>query len=131
MSGALNVSDDSGNLGSTQAVPLTGTGTTPGAAVTPTRLSFPPQAVGTTSTARNTTLQSTGTGPLQVTSIVATAPFSQTNNCSGSIAPAAQCTIWVTFTPSAAGSVSGAVTITDNAGTQTVGLTGGVSDEGD
>jgi hypothetical protein len=84
VTGALTVTDDSGNLGSTQAVPLNGTGT--------------------------------------VTSIVATAPFSQTNNCSGSIAPAASCTIQVTFAPAAAGPASGAVTITDNAGTQSVSL---------
>jgi sugar lactone lactonase YvrE len=131
VTGALTVSDDSGNLGSTQVVTLNGTGTTPGAAVTPTTLSFSSQAPATTSRAKNITLQSTGTGPLQVTSIVATAPFSQTNNCSGSIAPAASCTIQVTFAPTAAGSASGAVTITHNAGTQTVGLTAGGSAEGD
>ena len=131
VTGALTVTDDSGNLGSTQAVPLDGTGTTPGAAVTPAALSFPSQAVGTTSAAKNITLQSTGTGPLQVTSIVTTAPFSQTNNCSGSIAPTASCTIQVTFAPTAAGSASGSVTITDNAGTQTVGLAGGRSAEPD
>src|SRR5205807_5938515 len=118
-SGALTVSDDSGNLGSTQVVPLNGTGTTPGASVTPTTLSFSLQAVGTT---KNITLQSTGTGPLQVTSIVATAPFSQKNNCSGGIAPAASCTIQVTFAPTVAGPASGSVTITDNAGTQSVSL---------
>ena len=131
VTGALMVTDDSGNLGSTQAVPLDGTGTTPGTSVTPATLSFPSQAVGTTSTAKNITLQSTGTGPLQVTSIVTAAPFSQTNNCTGSIAPAASCIIQVTFAPSAAGSASGSVTITDNAGTQTVGLIGGRSAEAD
>jgi len=123
VTGALMVSDDSGNLGSTQAVPLDGTGTTPGASVTPATLYFS-QVVGTTGSAKHITLQSTGTGPLQVTSIVATAPFSQTNNCSGSIAPTASCSIQVSFAPTAVGSTSGSVTITDDAGTQTVGLTG-------
>src|SRR6267143_1645082 len=131
VTGALMVTDDSGNLGSTQAVPLDGTGTTPGASATPTTLFFPSQAVGTASTAKNITLQSTGTGPLQVTSIVTAAPFCQTNNCSGGIAPAASCIIQVTFAPSAAGSASGSVTITDNAGIQTVGLVGGRSAESD
>src|SRR5438094_275868 len=83
VTGALNVSDDSGNLGSAQVVTLNGTGTTPAAAVTPTTLSFSSQVAGTTSTARNITLQSTGTGPLQGASITVTAPFSQTNNCTG------------------------------------------------
>src|SRR6266403_1630295 len=81
VTGALNVSDDSGNLGSAQVVTLNGTGTTPAAAVTPTTLSFSSQVAGTTSTARTITLQSTGTGPLQGASITVTAPFSQTNNC--------------------------------------------------
>jgi hypothetical protein len=45
--------------------------------------------------------------------------------------PAASCTIQVTFAPTAAGSASGSVTITDNAGTQTVGLGGGRSAEAD
>src|SRR6267143_1889177 len=124
VTGALNVSDDSGNLGSAQVVMLNGTGTTPAAAVTPTTLSFSSQVAGTTSTARNITLQSTGTGPLQGASITVTAPFSQTNNCTGSIAPAASCTIQVTFAPTVVGSASGTVTITDNAGTQTVSLIG-------
>ncbi len=123
LTGTLNVSDDSGNLGSLQLVTLNGTGTTPTASVTPTTLSFSSRVVGTTST-KTITLQSSGTGPLQVTSIVATAPFSQTNNCSGSMAPAATCTIQVTFAPTVVGSVSGTVTITDNAGTQNVALAG-------
>ena len=124
VAGALTVGDDSGNLGSTQVVTLTGTGTTPAASVTPANLSFSSQGVGTTSASKTITLQSTGTGPLQVTSIVATTPFSQTNNCIGSIAPTASCTIKVTFAPSVVGPASGTVTITDDAGTQSVGLTG-------
>ena len=52
-------------------------------------------------------------------------PFSQTNTCSGSsIASGASCTIQVTFTPTATGSASGSLTITDDAGAQTVALTG-------
>jgi sugar lactone lactonase YvrE len=122
--GSLTVSDDSGNLGPMQLVALNGTGTTPAATLTPSTLSFSSQVVGTTSNARSITLQSTGTGPLQPTSIAVAAPFSQTNNCGGSIAPGASCTIQVTFAPTVVGSTSGKLTITDNAGTQTVNLTG-------
>ncbi len=124
VTGTLNVSDDSGNLGLVQVVPLNGTGTTPAASVTPTSVSFLPQVVGTTSAARKITLQSTGTGPLQVSSVVTTGPFSQTNNCSGSLAPGTSCTIQVSFTPTSVGSASGSVTITGNAGTQSVRLSG-------
>jgi sugar lactone lactonase YvrE len=122
--GTVNITDDSGNMGSAQTLALNGTGTTPGVAVTPASLSFPSQVVGTTSTARTITLQSTGTGPLQVASITAAAPFSQTSNCIGAIAPGASCTIQVTFAPVVVGSATGSVTITDNAGTQTVSLSG-------
>jgi len=87
VTGALTVTDDSGNVGAMQVVSLNGTGTTPAASATPSSLSFPSQVLGTTSTARTITLQSTGTGPLQGASVAITGPFSQTNNCSGSIAP--------------------------------------------
>jgi hypothetical protein len=124
VTGSLNVTDDSYNLGSSQAVILNGTGTTPGASITPTSLSFPAQVAGTTSSARTITVLSSGTGPLQVSNVVATAPFSQTNNCSGPMVPAASCTIQVSFAPTVVGAASGSVTITDNAGTQTVTLSG-------
>ena len=121
--GTLDVSDDSGNLGPTQVLTLNGMGTTPAASATPATLSFSPQVVGTTST-KSITLKSTGTGPLQVSNVVATPPFSQTNNCSGSIAPGASCTIQISFTPTVAGSASETVTIKDNAGSQTIGVSG-------
>ena len=124
VTGLLNVFDDSYNLGSSQVVTLNGTGTMPGASITPTSLSFSMQVAGTTSSARTITVLSNGTGPLQVSNVVATAPFSQTNNCSAPMAPAASCTIQVSFAPTVVGAASGSVTITDNAGTQTVTLSG-------
>jgi sugar lactone lactonase YvrE len=123
ITGSLHVTDDSYNLGPAQAVPLTGTGTTPAASVSPATLSFSAQ-VGNATKPRTVTLSSTGTGPLQVSNVAVTGPFSQTNTCSGSIAPAASCTIQVMFTPTAVGSASGTLTITDNAGAQTVALSG-------
>src|SRR5439155_6165936 len=52
--------------------------------------------------------------------------FMQTNTCGTSVAAGANCTISVTFTPTATGIRTGAVTITDNiAGSpQTISLTG-------
>lgn len=123
--GSLNVSDNSGNAGTGQMVVLNGTGTTPAASFTPTTLSFSSTVIGTTSAAKTITLQSTGTGPLQVSAIAASAPFSETDNCTAApIAAGSSCTISVTFTPVAAGSASGSVTITDNAGKQTAALSG-------
>jgi hypothetical protein len=122
--GTFNVSDDSGNLGATQVLALNGTGTTPATTVSPASLSFSSQALGNTSTPKTITVQSTGTGPLQVTSIIVAALFSETDNCIGIVAPGASCTIQVTFSPTILGSASGTVVITDNAGTQTVAVTG-------
>ena len=124
VSGAIRVSDDSYNQGASQMLVLNGTGTAPGATVTPSSLSFSSQTIGTSGTAKNITVQSSGTGPLQVTNVALTGPFTQTNNCNGSIAPAASCIIAVIFSPTVVGSASGVLTITDNAGKQTVNVAG-------
>src|SRR5579863_3243808 len=123
-SGTIAVSDDSYNMGTSQTLILSGTGTAPAATITPTSLSFSSQVIGTSSTARNVTVQSSGTGPLQVTNITVTGPFSRTDTCTGSIAPAASCSVSLVFSPTTVGSASGLLTITDNAGTQTVSLSG-------
>jgi hypothetical protein len=47
-----------------------------------------------------------------------------TSNCGTSLAPGAQCTISVTFTPSLLGPRTATVTVTDSEGTQTASLTG-------
>jgi streptogramin lyase len=123
-SGTINVSDDSYNAGPSQTLVLSGTGTVPAATVTPVSLSFSSQVIGTSSTAKNITVQSSGSGPLQIANIAVTGPFTQTNNCIGSVAPAASCTVSVIFSPAVVGSASGVLAITDNAGTQTVPVTG-------
>ena len=56
-----------------------------------------------------------GSGPLGVTSIAVAGDFGQTNNCGGKVNPAASCTLNVTFKPTATGTRSGALTITDDA----------------
>src|SRR5208283_5164944 len=63
---------------------------------------------------------------LSITSITASGDFSQTNTCGSSVAAGAHCTLSVTFKPTAPGTRTGAVTLTDNASpaTQNVSLTG-------
>jgi len=122
--GSLIISDNSGNLGSQQTVALSGFATKPVAYVVPGSLVFPAQVVNTTSAAQSVVLLNTGNGPLQVSTVVATAPFSQTNNCTAPFAPGAACSIQVTFTPTGTGPAAGKLTITDNAGTETVNLSG-------
>lgn len=92
----------------------------------PKIISFPNQALNTTSAAYAVTLVNNQTGTLTISSIQTSAPFSQTNNCGTSMAPNAQCTISVTFTPTVKQYYSSTLVITDSAGNspQTVSLTG-------
>jgi len=78
-------------------------------------LTFASQLVSTTSAAQTVTLNNTGNAALSVTNIVAGGDYAQTNTCGTSIAAGANCTISVTFTPTATGTRTGAITITDNA----------------
>jgi hypothetical protein len=124
VNGSLTVTDDSGNAGTTQTVALTGVGTGPVATVTPTSLTFSSQPVATTSAAQSVSLQNTGTGSMSISSISASASFTQSNNCGSGIAAGGSCTIMVAFAPTVMGTTSGTLTISDNAGTQTVSLSG-------
>jgi hypothetical protein len=130
-SGTLAITDNS-NLSesSAQTVSLSGTGTAPAANLSATSLSFAGQLVGTASSAQQVTLQNTGNLAMSFTGISLTgansSDFSMTQNCGSSLAVNASCQIKVAFTPSAGGSLTGALTITDNApdSPQTVQLSG-------
>src|SRR5207253_1674494 len=110
--GAITITDNA--AGSPQSVNLTGTGAAPGVSLSPSSLTFGNQNLNTTSVAQSVTLNNTGNVALSVTSIVASGDFMQTNTCGTSVAAGANCTISVTFTPTATGIRTGAVTITDN-----------------
>src|SRR5207245_1491643 len=127
--GTVKFTDNAG--GSPQSVGLTGTGSNapPAISLSATSLSFGSQATVNASAAQTVTLSNTG-GPLSISSMAVTGTnagdFSETNTCGSSVAGGANCTISVTFTPTAAGSRVGAVTITDNAtgSPQSVSLSG-------
>jgi hypothetical protein len=127
-SGTLTVTDDA--AGSPQTVCLTGTGVQPAVTLAPASLKFSTQLVGTSSPQKQVTLTNTGTATLTISNISVTgansSDFPETNTCGTSVAVGALCTISVTFTPTAAGSRSAAVSITDNApaSPQNVSLTG-------
>jgi hypothetical protein len=113
-SGAISVADNA--PGSPQTAALAGVGVvTPVVTLVPTTLTFPGESIGTTSSAMNVTLKNTGTAALSITNMTVSGDFAETNNCGASVAAGASCTISVTFTPTAAGSRYGSVTITDNA----------------
>jgi len=116
-SGSLTITDTA--LGSPQIVGLSGTGTAPAASLSATSLSFGNQTIGTTSAAQTVTLTDTGTASLTVTSIGVigsnASDFAQTNTCGSSVAAGANCTLTVTFTPSAAGNRAASLSVSDNA----------------
>ena len=117
---SISVADSA--AASPQTIALAGTGTlalVAQAVLSPTSLTFPNTASGTTSAAMTSTLSDPGTLALNISGITVTganaSAFAQTNNCGGSLAPPATCAISATFTPSATGNYSAAVSIADNA----------------
>jgi hypothetical protein len=102
------------------AIPLSGTGVNgPFLTPSPSRVSFAPQAVGTSGNPSAVVLVNTGTSALNITGISITgrnsADFAQTNNCGSSLLPAGSCTVNVMFTPTAAGSRVASVAVSDTA----------------
>jgi hypothetical protein len=86
------------------------------ATLTPAKLIFAPQSVGTTSSARNVTLEnvSPNGGVLNIASIAATGDFAQTNQCLPSLNSGQKCVIQVRFTPTGQGTRTGALSVTYN-----------------
>jgi hypothetical protein len=98
----------------------------PAAALTPALLTFPLRQVGTTSASQNVTIFDLGSSSLTVSNTSITGDFSIQTSC-GTLTPAGgTCAIPITFTPTAIGTRTGTLTITDNsAGSpRTVQLTG-------
>ncbi len=123
-SGSITISDNASN--SPQAVALSGTGTGPAVSLSPGSLTFPAQVSGTSGNSQNVTLSNTGNTSLTISNIAASGDFSQTNTCGSSVSAGANCTISVTFKPTAGGTRTGSVTVSDNASNspQTVALSG-------
>jgi hypothetical protein len=123
-SAALSVADNATN--SPQLVKLSGTGVLPSVTFTPPSLTFPNQLVFTTSSSQTVVLSNTGLGILNITGKSIAGQFSETDNCGAFISAGNNCSFTVTFKPTTKGTLTGAITITDNApdSPQTVSLTG-------
>jgi hypothetical protein len=128
-SASLSITDNAS--GSPQTVGLTGTAVAPAtASLAPTSLTFSSQPTGTTSAAQTITLTNTGGVPLTITSIAITGTnggeFSAINACGTSVNAGSGCAITVTFKPTATGTRTASLTISDsaNGSPQTVSLTG-------
>ena len=97
----------------------------PMAALSSAALNFGPVAVENTGTLALTVTNS-GSAILNIGTISASGNFSQTNNCNAVVTQGSSCTINVTFSPAAAGTLNGVLTIPSNAAgsPQTVSLSG-------
>ena len=123
-SAAVSVTDSAPN--SPQTVSLGGTGVLPAVTLSPTSLTFANQLVGTTSKAQTVRLTNTGLGILKITKRATTGPFGLTTNCTATVNPGGSCNLSVTFKPTTIGTVTGSISITDNAPSspQTISLQG-------
>lgn len=102
-----------GNGGPATAA-LSGTGVSPGAlTASPTSLSFATTEVGSTSAAASVTFSNSGGSALTLSvPRVSLADYAvSSNSCGTSLAAGSSCTMAVTFTPTAAGSRSGILTL--------------------
>jgi hypothetical protein len=121
--GTVTVTDNAGN--SPQTVSLSGTGTL--VLLSTTSLNFGNVTVGGSSTLP-ITVTNLSTKSINVTSLFITqtgSEYSETNNCTPSIAGKASCTINVTFAPTATGTDSATLYLNTSGGPQSsVSLTG-------
>jgi probable HAF family extracellular repeat protein len=80
--------------------------------VTPAPLSFGNQAVGTTSASQLVTIKNKAATIIPITTVSVSGDFVATNNCGASLAPGANCTIGVTFSPTLVDTRTGSLVIT-------------------
>ena len=122
----LSVNDNAGS--GVQTVILTGVGTVVG--LTPPSLSFPNQSVGSSSTAQTITVKNRGGATVHLWQIAPggadPGDYLLNNSCGSSLAAGGQCTVGVTFKPTASGTRNASVLFSDDGGgsPQAVSLTG-------
>jgi hypothetical protein len=117
-SGAITVTDSTKI--SPLAIPLSGTGVNgPFLTPAPSRVNFAPQGLGTSSNPAVIMFVNSGNAVLNISSIGITgtnaSDFSLKNACGSSLAAGASCSVNVTFTPTAGGSRTASVSISDSA----------------
>ena len=120
--GVLTITGSAG----VQTAQLSGTGQAPPTdTLAPLSLTFAQAQVGSSSAAQQVTLTNSGDVALTLVSgIITSGDFKAANSCSSSLAPHSTCAINVSFVPTAVGSRTGTLTVTDEVRYQTVSLTG-------
>src|SRR5579862_1469572 len=118
--GSITIQDNS--AGSPHSIALSGIGQggsntnpAPNAVFTPGNLTFSSVPVTRSGIAQSVTLTNAGNATLNINSLQISGDFSQTSNCASTLSAGAACTITVVFTPTAEGTRSGTLTVSDNA----------------
>ncbi|MCA2998606.1 MAG: choice-of-anchor D domain-containing protein [Rhodocyclaceae bacterium] len=121
VTGRINVNNNAEQQGSNgNSISLSGTGiAVPRAniSLSTNTLNFGNQNIGTTSAPQVVTITNTGDGPFTILSISSIGDFGYTSDCSTTIPlpPRGSCTLSVTFTPLVAGTVTGRISVNNNA----------------
>jgi hypothetical protein len=123
-SGSLTLIDSASSK--PQVIELSGTGTWVN--LSPVKLNFGAQKLGTSSPAQTITLKNTGSGPLSVTGFqIYTHEYMETDNCAThALAAGASCTIRVVFRPTHTGVRDSGMQVFDDGGAspETLRMTG-------
>ena len=120
--GSLSIADSAG----TQLASLTGSGASVATDIlSPTVLTFTPQLVGTSSAAQTVTVTNSGDTILTlIAAQITSGAFTVVNGCGSSLNGHAACTLEVAFDPTASGSQTGTLIISDEFRSQTISLSG-------
>src|SRR6266852_1743060 len=128
--GLLTVNDDSGNLGSSQAVTLAGTGTVPRhLSLSPATLNFCCYSIGD-SPSQTVAVTNTSGASVGIAGIAMSGDPSlvQGDTCGSILSAGATCTVTVTFNPIAYGTFASTLIVTESSGAQeTVSVSGTAS----
>ena len=120
---SLTLYDD--GPGGSQSVALHGTGTAARPLLSSGFLNFGGDTVGNPTAPQSVVLFNAGNGTLSIADInLVGSDYAMSSTCGSTLAAGASCTIAVTFLPQDTGARSGVVTLTDNAGTQRITLSG-------
>jgi hypothetical protein len=119
--GTLTFTDDA--LGSPQTVALKGTGQS--ITVSPTSLNFGPVAVGNTSAEQNVTVTNVGPAIVTFTGFTLSGAAAgdyliSSNTCGATLAPSANCSVGVSFTPTRRGTRNAKLNVKNNGGASPV-----------
>lgn len=87
----------------------------PAVALAPFSLLFPSENVGGTSAPQTSILRNMGSSPLSITRKVISGDFSESDDCGDTLAAASFCTFTILFTPTTSGTLTGSLTLSDNA----------------